>query len=117
MLQGAAHAGAVDDPVLVPANTTWQVEGVQEIGLPPLFLTETETAVGDAAAEAPALVAAPTTTMLALDVALVTRLYTEVVTIPPTPRTAAMMMKRSMLWEIAARLPWIFIAQLPLLSI
>ncbi len=74
MLHGAAHAGAVDDPVFVPANTTWQVAGVQEMGLPPLFLTEIETAEGEVVARLPALVAAPTTAMLAFDVELLTRL-------------------------------------------
>lgn len=74
MLQGEAQAGAVAEPVLVPAKTTWQVDGVQEIGLPPLFFMEMETAVGEALADAPALAAAPTTTTLELDVALFTRL-------------------------------------------
>jgi hypothetical protein len=74
MLHGAAQAGTVAEPVFVPANTTWQVEGVQEIGLPPSFLMEIETAAGELFADAPARVEAPTTTTLALDVALLTRL-------------------------------------------
>jgi hypothetical protein len=74
MVQGAAHAGAVVDPVFVPAKTTWQVVGVQGMGLPPSFLIEMEMAVGGLLDEVPALVAAPTTIMLALDVALPTRL-------------------------------------------
>jgi len=74
MLQGAAQAGGVAVPVSVPAKTTWQVDGVQEIGLPPSFLMETETAEGESGVDAPALIAAPTTIMLVLVVALLTRL-------------------------------------------
>ena len=74
MLQGAAHAGAVVVPVLVPAKTTWQVDCVQEIGLPPLFLMEIESAVGELPAEVPAFSDAPITTTLVLAVALLTRL-------------------------------------------
>jgi hypothetical protein len=74
MLHGAAQAGTVVVPVFVPANTTWQVEEVQEIGLPPSFLMEMETAAGELLADAPARVEAPTTTMLAFEVALLTRL-------------------------------------------
>ena len=44
------------------------------MGFPPSFLIEMETAVGELLAEAPALVAAPTTIMLVLEVALPTRL-------------------------------------------
>ena len=74
MLQGSAHAGGVAVPVFVSAKTTWQVDGVQEIGLPPLFLMEIETADGELLTAAPALIAAPTTMMLVLVVALLTRL-------------------------------------------
>lgn len=74
MLHGAAHVGAVAEPVLVPANTTWHVEGVQAMGLPPSFLIEIETAEGESPADPPAFVAAPTTTTLASDDALFTRL-------------------------------------------
>ena len=74
ILQGAAQAGGAAVPVFVPANTTWQVDGVQAIGLPPLFLMETEIAEGESLAVAPALMAAPATTMLVLAVALLTRL-------------------------------------------
>jgi hypothetical protein len=70
MLQGASQAGTAPDPVLVPAKTTWQVAGVQEMGLPPSFLTEMDTAIGELPAEPPALADAPTTLMLGLDVAL-----------------------------------------------
>lgn len=89
------EGGAV--PEFVPANATWQVDAVQEMALPPLFLIETETAAGAELAEAPAFREAPTTATLELAVALLTRLYTEALTTPPTPRTAAMMIKRSML--------------------
>ena len=61
-------------PVFVSAKTTWQADGVQEIGLPPLFLMEIETADGESFTAAPALIAAPTTMMLVLVVALLTRL-------------------------------------------
>ena len=84
-------------PEFVPAKATWQVDAVQEMVLPPLFLIETVTAAGAALAEAPAFREAPTTATLELAVALLTRLYTEALTTPPTPRTAAMMIKRSML--------------------
>ena len=73
MVHAFVHVGGVE-PALVPANTTWQVAGVQEIGLPPLFLIETEIAVGDALGVAPALSDAWSTTMLELEVALLTRL-------------------------------------------
>lgn len=66
--QDPAHAGEV---TLVPAITTWQVEELHVIGLPPLFFTVTETAVG---AAGPALRVTPTTVMLVLAVALSTRL-------------------------------------------
>ena len=68
------HAGSVIAPVFVPAKTTWHVAGVQEIGLPPLFLMETEMAVGELTDEAPALIATPVTMMLVFVVALLTRL-------------------------------------------
>ena len=103
MLQGAEQLGGVPVPVLVPATTTWQVDAVQVIGLPPLFFTESEMTTGDASKAGPALKKAPTITMLVLAVALLTRLNTEALTIPPTPRTAAIMMNRSILWEIAIR--------------
>ncbi len=74
MLQGAEQAGAVVAPVFVPANTTWQVDEVHVMGLPPLFLTEIDIASGDEVEEAPALRDAPTTATLWLDVALLTRL-------------------------------------------
>ncbi len=109
-LQGAEHAGAVVPPVFVPAKTIWQVEGEQVIGLPPSFFIEIEMATGEADVEDPALTEAPTTVMLELEVALLTRLYTDALTTPPTPRTAAMMMNRSMLCEIAFLRPLIFIA-------
>jgi hypothetical protein len=63
---------AAADPVEVPANTTWQdPAAAHDIGLPPLFLTVIDIARGDAV---PALREAPTTTMLELAVALLTRL-------------------------------------------
>jgi hypothetical protein len=74
MLQGAAQAGAVEVPVSVPANTTWQVDWVQDMALPPLFLTDMEMATGEAAEEAPAFNEAPTTATLEFAVALLTRL-------------------------------------------
>jgi len=74
MLQGAAQTGGVIVPVSVPAKTTWHVEGVQEIGLPPLFLMEMEMAEGGSLAVGPDLTDAPTTMMLEVVVALVTRL-------------------------------------------
>jgi len=74
MLQGAAQAGGVVMPVFVPAKTTWQEDGVQEIGFPPSFLMEMEKAMGGSPAAAPALIAAPTTMMLVLVVALLMRL-------------------------------------------
>ena len=74
MLQGAAQAGAVVLPVSVPAKSTWHPDGVQEIGLPPSFLIEIDTAVGEFPAVAPALAAAPTITMLVFEVALPIRL-------------------------------------------
>ncbi len=61
----------VGEVTLVPAITTWQAEALQVIGLPPLFLTVTDTAVG---AVDPALRDAPTMVMLVLAVALFTRL-------------------------------------------
>ena len=74
-----------------------------------MFFMETEIAVGEYAELEPALAEAPTTDTLALVVALFTRLYTEALTMPPTPRTAATMMKRSILWEIAGLFRLIFI--------
>ena len=74
MLQGPVHAGGVVPPVSVPANTTWQVVEVQEMGLPPLFFIEMATAAGELASVGPALREAPTTAMLVLVVALPTRL-------------------------------------------
>jgi hypothetical protein len=73
MVQGLAQVGAAD-PAFVPAKATWQVEGEQEMGVPPLFLTDTAMAAGDADALAPALREAPTMAMLELDEALLTRL-------------------------------------------
>ncbi len=74
MPQGAEHAGRVVEPVFVPANTTWQVDAAQEIGLPPLFLIEIETARGEESVDAPALREAPTTATLVFVVALFTKL-------------------------------------------
>lgn len=74
MLQGAAQLGEVFVPVFVPENTTWQVDAVQGIGLPPSFFIEIEMTVGEEEAAEPALVDASTTTMLELAVALLTRL-------------------------------------------
>jgi hypothetical protein len=74
MLQGAAQAGGVAVPVSVSAKTTWQVDGVHVIGLPPLFLMDMDTATGESLAAAPAFIAAPATMMLVLVVALLTRL-------------------------------------------
>ncbi len=74
MLQGAEQSGGVVLPVFVPAKTTWQVDGVQEMGLPPLFLMEIEMASGEDPVAGPALRDAPTTATLSLDVALLTRL-------------------------------------------
>ena len=48
MVQGGEQEGE-DVPALVPAKTTWQVVGEQEMGPPPLFLTETEMAPGESA--------------------------------------------------------------------
>ena len=71
---GDSHrAGPV--PVLVPAKTTSQeVAAEQEMGLPPVFLTETDIATGEADAESPAFRDAPTMEMLELEVAALTRL-------------------------------------------
>jgi hypothetical protein len=74
MLQGAEHAGTVVLPVLVPANTTWQVDWVQDMALPPLFLMEIDIATGEEAVVAPAFRDASTTATLAFAVALLTRL-------------------------------------------
>jgi hypothetical protein len=74
MLQGAAQAGAVVLPVLVPAKTTWQVDWVHDMALPPLFLIEIDMATGEEAAEDPAFREASTTATLELAVALLTRL-------------------------------------------
>jgi hypothetical protein len=63
-----AHAGEL---TVVPAITTWQADELQVMGLPPLFFTVTDTAVGDVG---PALKDAPTMEMLVLEVALSTRL-------------------------------------------
>ena len=96
MLHGESHAGGVA-PVLVPAKTTSQEGEVPQLmGLPPLFLMLTVMAKGGDD-PGPALSEAPTMVTLELDVALLTRLYIDALTTPPTPRTAAMMMKRSML--------------------
>jgi hypothetical protein len=62
-------------PALVPAKTTWQEVGVaHDMGVPPLFLSATEMAVGELEAVSPALRDAPTTSMLELAVALLMRL-------------------------------------------
>ena len=99
-------------PEVVPANTTsHDVALWQSMGLPPLFLMETVTATGEFADVAPAFRDTPTIEMLELVVAALTRLYTDAVTTPPTPRTAAMMMKRSMLCEIAFLRLVIFISR------
>ena len=74
MLQGAAHEGGLVEPVSVPAKTTWQVEGVQAMLLPPLFLIEMEMATGDDPDVPPALREAERTTTLAVEVAPLTRL-------------------------------------------
>jgi hypothetical protein len=111
MLQGAAQAGAVVEPVFVPGNRTWQGDCVHVMELPPLFLMVSETATGEELAVAPAFMDTWTTAMLEFAVELLTRLYTEALTTPPTPKTAAIMMNRSMLWEIAVRRPSIFISR------
>ena len=72
---GQAVAQVKPVPVLVPAKTTWHdVAVVQAIGVPPLFLSAIEIAVGELEAAAPALRDAPTTSMLELAVALLMRL-------------------------------------------
>jgi hypothetical protein len=101
--------GAVPAPVFVPANRmTHDVAVRQEIVLPPLFLIVMEMALG-AVVDDVATMDAPITAMLALDVALFTKLYTEALTTPPTPRTAATMINRSMLCEMALLCRLIFI--------
>jgi hypothetical protein len=74
MLQGAAQAGAVVLPVSVPAKTTWHVDWVQDMALPPLFLIDIEMAMGEEVTEGPAFKEASTTATLELAVALLTRL-------------------------------------------
>lgn len=66
--QDPVHDGVV---TLVPAITTRQADPPQVMGLPPLFFTDTERAVGDVG---PALRVTPTMEMLVLAVALFTRL-------------------------------------------
>jgi len=112
MEQGESQDGGLPDPVSVPTNTTWHEEGVQGMGFPPSFLIDMAMATGEPVTEDPALADAPTTTMLVLLVALSIRLYTDAVTTPPTPRTAAMIMKRSMLCEIPLRRDLVFNSQL-----
>ena len=103
------HALPGVEPTFVPESMTWQVAEVHEIVLPPLFFRVIDIAAGAAVELFPATIEAPTTVMLEFEVALLTRLYTEALTIPPTPRTAAMMMKRSMLCDMAVRLLLILI--------
>jgi hypothetical protein len=73
---------------------------------PPSFLTAM---VADA--PVPGWTAAETMSNEDVVVALLTRLYTDALTTPPTPSTAAMMMNRSMLCEIAVRFRLIFIEE------
>jgi hypothetical protein len=73
MLQGAVHAGCAV-PEFVPAKTTSHVVEVHAIGDPPLFLTVIEMATGELDCDPPAVSEAPTTVMLELDAALLTRL-------------------------------------------
>ena len=97
MLHGVSQVAA-SVPVLVPAKTTSQEVAVEHVmGLPPSFLIDTVIATGELDEALPAFSEAPTIVTLVLDVALLTRLYIVAVTTPPTPSTAAIMMKRSRL--------------------
>jgi hypothetical protein len=101
------------EPMLVPENITSQIDEEQEMVFAPLFLRVIEMAEGAAVEPVPATMDAPTTMMLEFEVALLTRLYTEALTIPPTPRTAAIMMNRSMLCDMASRFLLTFIDRKP----
>ena len=92
--------------IVAPEGATEAVPGAkvklqdvpeQVIAEPPLFLTAMAIEVGAAVPPPPETVDTETMSMLELAVALFTRLKTEAVTIPPTPRTAAIIMKRSRL--------------------
>jgi cyanate permease len=97
IVQGALHAGAVVAPVLVPANVTVHVEGVHVIALVPVFLMVMAKAAGLAEADVPPVSEIATTWREELVVAEPARPKMVAVTIPPTARTAAMMMNRSRL--------------------
>ena len=101
MEHGAAHAGAT--VALVPARVTRHVVVVQAMALLPVFLMVMARDTGLAVADAPPVSDTDTTWMLELVDAEPARLKTAAVTTPPTARTAAMMMNRSMLCEIALR--------------
>ena len=104
IVQGALHAGAVFAPVLVPAKVTVHVEGVHVIVLVPVFLMVMANAAGLAVADVPPVSETATTWTEELVVAEPIRPKMVAVTIPPTARTAAMMMNRSRLCEIPERL-------------
>ncbi len=104
IVQGALHAGAVVDPVLVPAKVRVQVEGEHVIVLVPVFLMVTANAAGLAVVDVPPVSETATTWTEELVVAEPIRPKMVAVTIPPTARTAAMMMNRSRLCEIPERL-------------
>jgi hypothetical protein len=97
IVQGALHDGAVTVPVLVPAKVTRHVVAVQVIALLPVFLMVMVKDTGLAEDDAPPVSETDTTWMEELVVAAPARPKMAAVTIPPTARTAAMMMNRSML--------------------
>jgi hypothetical protein len=103
IVQGALHDALVD-PVLVPAKVTVHVEGAHVIVLVPVFLMVMANAAGLAVVDVPPVSETATTWTEELVVAEPIRPKMVAVTIPPTARTAAMMMKRSRLCEIPERL-------------
>jgi hypothetical protein len=97
IVQGTLHVGAVVVPVLVPAKVTVHVGDVHVIALLPVFLIVMTKATGLAEDDAPPVRETDTTWMEELVVAEPASPKMAAVTIPPTARTAAMMMNRSML--------------------
>jgi hypothetical protein len=91
----------------VPDRVTTKVPLMAE---EPMFFTVIENALTPVEADAAAPVAEMDVIWMAVLCELpFTRPYTELVTTPPTARTAPTMMKRSRDWEIAERLLLIFI--------